>query len=80
MLGTRREVLAGAAAVLGWAPGSALGDPGSSDKVQADGLSIHVFRYSDQPPSAIPVIYVHGATFPSSLAVDGASARTVLGR
>jgi pimeloyl-ACP methyl ester carboxylesterase/heme-degrading monooxygenase HmoA len=38
-------------------------------KVTADDLSINVTRYSDPPRGAVPVIYVHGATFPAALAV-----------
>ncbi len=71
MLGTRRDVLAGAAAATWMAarPGAAFGDPGRSDVVESGGLSIHLFHYSKEPRCLIPVIYVHGATFPSSLAV-----------
>jgi len=69
MRGTRRQVMAGAAAA-GWMAkaGSASGKTMKAF-VRADGLAIHLTRYAKAPPASIPVIYVHGATFPSSLAV-----------
>lgn len=71
MRGTRREVLAGAAAAtwIGAAAAEARQQGGRAGMVHVDGLSIHVSRYADQPGRSIPVIYVHGATFPNSLAV-----------
>jgi len=35
-----------------------------------DGLALSVVRHGDAPAGATPVIYVHGATFPSALAVN----------
>jgi len=70
MRGTRRQVLAGAAAASWVATaGAAHGRTVRRDALRADGLWIHVARYAVAPPASIPVIYVHGATFPSSLAV-----------
>lgn len=70
MRGTRRQVIAGAAAA-GWMAkaGAASRKRKSKKLVRADGLAIHLFRYAEEPPKSIPLIYVHGATFPSSLAV-----------
>lgn len=71
MLGTRREVLSGGAAVacLSTLPLPAFAENGSLMSVTVNRLSIHVSRYSAAPAGAVPVVYVHGATFPASLAV-----------
>ena len=71
MRGTRREVLAGAAAAtwIAAAPAAALHEGRRGRMVEVDGLSIHVSRFGDVPPGAsTPLIYVHGATFPALLA------------
>jgi pimeloyl-ACP methyl ester carboxylesterase/heme-degrading monooxygenase HmoA len=70
MRGTRREVLAGAAAAtwLATTPAFASRSSGSMNVI-SDGHSLHVSREPGAKPGSAPVIYVHGATFPSSLAV-----------
>src|SRR5436190_2914930 len=70
MPGTRREVLVGAAAATWLAATPALASRNSGTmKLKLDGLSVHVSRHPGAKPGLPPVIYVHGATFPSSLAV-----------
>src|SRR6185437_14947674 len=70
MRGTRRQVIAGAAAA-GWIAGAGAASRNRMNKaiVRADGLAIDVTRYAKSPSPSVPIIYVHGATFPSSLAV-----------
>lgn len=70
---TRREVLVGATAAMCMPspPLRAAARSGSSTIVIVDGLKVSVNRHPGHAPAGqCPVLYVHGATFPSGLAVD----------
>lgn len=74
---TRREILASALALTvspAAAKSSARPSPmrrAEEGAVTVDGLRIAVRRHASMPGGGgIPVLYVHGATFPSSLAVE----------